>query len=238
MAERISGKRIPDKVIDVTTHFLQELDKTPEVAQWAREHPGKVANMLAGYDQLVGYFNRLRIGTAIMEVMPHAAELKSTLSFSEEGRPTLIPTVKDMSPENYARGLRAARGPMLLGQEIKRGGIASPSMEDALQAIQTTSMDTTPGALVVGAMGHLIERTFFKWAESKGFKPEGGWQKDMLLRALVEVMMLHLASEGAKKPYLAGHFTKPNERGGLGWITRGDLQGFRKDVEKLFAIPS
>ena len=218
--ERIDTKQ----VIDFTAKKLEKLDNAVRVADWAREHVDEVNVFEQGYNALIFAFNAYD-NTVELEMMHRTNVLKQLL----QGIP--LPETTEMSTLDYVKGLRDARDPMIFGQKIKNGICVDSNGNDLHYAIGTPSMDTTDEALVVGTMGHLIERTFFQWAKRHGIEPKGGWEKDMFLQALGEILLLELTQE--KVPVLYRFFVKPNNEGGLGWISPEQIKEFNRRLSQL-----
>lgn len=158
-----------------------------------------------------------------------------------------VPCTEDLANGNYTfvSGLFEARRLMIRGRRLKDGYTSSfgsdlPFTDDEKsQAIYTASMETTPEALTVGIMGHLIERAFFAWARHEGICPtgnpndgkRGGWKKDMLLQALNEIIMLKIAKD--KLSPLAPYFIKSNNEGGLGWLNEERVGAFVRGYKNI-----
>lgn len=233
---------VPNKVVEITTQFLSGLENAPEVGEWAREHPEEVAKIVGGYNQLIIGFNRLGSRTKLMKAMSLTSRLKEVLtrpaSDTEEEdalEVVRIPDIQTMSDGNFGKALIEARPRMLAGQAIAQGENPDPTAADTAYAIGTTSMDTTAEALAVGTIGHIVERVFFNWARENGFEPEGGWQKDMFLQAMDEVVLLYMGSGEAEGLTLTEYFTKTTEGGGLGWIRPERVEEFEAAmVQALF----
>ena len=218
--ERIDTERI----IDFTQRKLKKLDNAGKVAVWARDHVSEVNSFEQGFNDLISAFNAYN-DVFDLDIMHRTNCLKRLLN----GVP--IPFTTKMSYWDFKRGIRDAYGPMIYGQNIHNGNHSDLNSEDELYAIGTPSMDTTDEALVVGTMGHLIERTFFQWAKRHGIEPKGGWEKDMFLQALGEILLLELTQE--KVPVLYRFFVKPNNEGGLGWISPEQIKEFNRRLSQL-----
>lgn len=215
---------ISERLISVTSRYLSRLKKSGEMREWVANNKERFKETVEGFNELVDKLNNIPDDSPLLEFMPKTANLKKVLA----GR--TIPFVEDMMEGNYGTALINARDPMLTGQKIKNKEVESTS-ENKAYAIGTPSMDTKVDALSVGTAGHLMERVFFKWAESQGLRPEGGWEKDQWLQALDEGLLLEL-SEG-KKPILTDYFIKSNAEGGLGWLNNDKLEVFINKVKKL-----
>ena len=219
------GNMIEPRVIEVTGKFLGGLEKASEVSAWAKDNLNRVEEFRQGYDELIGLMNDVPGDSPLLAVMPETGKLKRLLDKQK------LPLTEEMADGNFALALLEARGPMIYGQKIKQGEITQPSDEDRQYAIGTPSMATSIEALVVGTMGHLIERTFFQWARKHGFNPEGGWKKDDFLHALMEVTLFRLAQE--KSLLLIDYFLHSNAEGGLGWLTLDKIDKFNNQLVQL-----
>jgi hypothetical protein len=225
MSERI----IPERVVNTTLRFFSKHHKSDRVSRWLEEEGNldTLDEILIGYDRLISAFNKISPRASIVDIMPKTRALHNIL----DGR--AIPTIKEMSEGNFVSALFDARDPIMLGEKIKNGSLPNPSQEEIQYAIGTPSMDTATEAIVVGTVGHLVERTFFKWTESINLVPKGVLKKDDFLQALDEVVMLHNISEGEDLP-LTEYFLTPNSEGGLGWISEDKIRHFNQEVELLF----
>ena len=213
---------------------LSDLDNSENVLEWVMGNPERTQEFLDFYDALVKKMNMIPGEHGVLEIMPATKKIKDLL-----GNNT-IPLTGDYKGFGGARiihaGLTEARDPMLVGQQITTGDIASPTSKDYDYAIGTPSMDTSPDVLAFGTMGHVLERTFFNWAREKGLEPEGGWEKDMYLHAIDEIVMLHLASDSDFKPGeypIIDYFILPNDENGLGWLNKDKVKQFEVDLWRV-----
>lgn len=215
---------IPEKLITFTARKLDFLCNAKRVKEWALVHLVEVEQFEEGYNELITTFNKYS-GYTYFDFMPRTHILKYILN----GRP--LPFTSEMNGFMIIGGLKDARQPIFLGQRIRKGDCKNPDGDFKQFAIETPSMDTTEDALVVGTMGHLIERAFFRWALKQGIEPKGKWEKDMLLKALGEILLLENAKENSL--LLFPYFTKPNSEGGLGWLSRDAIAAFHTKLANL-----
>jgi len=209
---------IEKRTITVSGRVLGGLVHSEAVTAWATEHQEEFNVLLGGYDQLVDVLNRVSDDSPLLDIMPKTRALKSALKGNS------VPRLADMAEGNFGFALREAVKPMFVGQMIKAGEIADPTLADKAFAIGTPSMDTTERALAVGTAGHLAERTFYQWARKQGLSPADGWKKDDWLQALDEGLLLLLA-EG-EEPILGDVIVKQNDEGGVGWLNAKKVQMF------------
>lgn len=75
---------------------------------------------------------------------------------------------------------------MIMGQNLKEGSL-DRTKENKAVAIGSPSLETDVESLVVGTVGHLIERTMFNYFRERGITK---WDKDEILFALEDVILL------------------------------------------------
>ena len=131
------------------------------------------------------------------------------------------------------KGIKRAMGPMMLGQDIKKGKYDQVPIELKKYGIMTPSLPTTDDALTFGTVGHILERSFFSWAEARGIKPEAGWVKDDFLHTINEAVMVYLAT-GLAEGTCTDYFIRTPEDGGLGWIKSGAADNFERDLWGIY----
>ncbi len=162
--------------IDSTTRRLSSLDREHDVGQFAREHPQRVEAGVQAFGVLIDTFNNISVDDPVMEIMPKAAGLKKLLGGLK------LPTIEEMRSSRewtvrFKHGLEEASEAMLKGQKDK--GRKDPLFSNE-EKIGSASMDTRSEALLVGVIGHLIERTIFQGVDIEGHE----WKKDEILHPL------------------------------------------------------
>jgi hypothetical protein len=220
-----------EQIIDKSEERLKLMKRASEAAEWARNNQETVMNIIHGYDELITWFNETEDNNPALEIMPVAKKLKETLGGKK------LPTSEQLhdfsGTRRFVEGLHTSVGPMVAGQTNKekanRGTNLTPT--EIKYAIGTTSMNIPTEALVVGTIGHLYERTLMAWMTSEGINPSGGHEKDDVLQALDQTLML-MHEEGTTSE-LFDYFIKPNSEGGLGWLNQKDLDKFHTDLESL-----
>jgi hypothetical protein len=204
---------------------LGELSNTPKAVEAYKSSPEELNVLFVdGFNQLINTFNEIKIDDPLLEIMPGTKNLKKALNGID------IPIIGELSPLSVVRGFKDAKEAMLEGQEAKNAG-----QKTERNAILIASSDAaSPTALFVGSAGHFMERACFDYFRKKGINGiEGNWQKDEVLFALEEcVVMLQSKFELGEineGPILAKIIAKPMSEGGTGWRKQEHLDEFKKD---------
>lgn len=216
---------VEKRLVEVTARYLKDLNQSKPVMDWVLENMADFGEHMSGYNELIDILNSVPADSPLLQIMPKTRLLKKVLAGEN------LPTLEQMMPGNYVKGLYDAHDPMVVGQKIKTQEIASPTETERKYQIGTPSMNTSLEALAVGTAGHLAERTFFAWARSKGHEPEQGWEKDDWLQALDEAVELSVVQ--GNPPHLFPLFAKLNSEGGLGWVKKEKMEDFSRSYDSL-----
>ena len=217
---------------------LNFLDRSKEVIAWVENNPVKVKQYWAYYGGLIESLDELRRDDRICALIPAVKVINDLVGERE------IMTGEDFKGFRGAilvkDGIKTAKGPMRLGQEIAKGIIDDPTDEQSEFAVLTPSKNTTPDALFFGTMGHLVERIFFALAKGEGIEPEGGWKKDTFILALAGVVLSRLAidEKTALKNPCINFFITPDSEGGLDWIKEMDIVNFKEQLYVMIKNPN
>ena len=68
---------IDTRVIEITARIFPEMDNTARIAEWAKENPERVSEIVTAYFDLLEDINKLDTSDRLLqEMVPHAVELK------------------------------------------------------------------------------------------------------------------------------------------------------------------
>lgn len=220
---------IDQRIIDTTTEYLAKHGLTEGEIAWSflkqkDEALGinnklELEGALREYDTLISNFNSYKLSDLEGEVTNKACQLKVTLN----GTP--LPRLGDMMKENYYVALIKSTKLMKMAMDIKKGELEKTA-DNSLVAIGTPLYPAPLMPKIIGTAAHLMERTFFQWADKQGIYPlSGEWVKDDWLHPMKEVLLLDIYN----------HYTKEKNSKlipvflELGWLTRAKMEEFNRN---------
>lgn len=197
---------IEKSTIDHITRKAAQITNTERVAQYLEAQPQILDQRVEQYAALINMFNdALKNQDPFLLLSPHALDLRQKLVHASIGS---LPNILTMEHnprwvQHFVRGIQQAIPMMLRGQE-QRLKIAEYPNEARIDTPSNPQL--SEDLLVVGALAHFIEQTYFSWMRTNHIEVA----KDDLLAALDEVA-LRTTLQGEVSP-LVDPFTK------LGWI--------------------
>ncbi len=160
------------------------------------------------------------------DTLIHLPVMANTCRLKEALWNGLLPTLDEITNEDYIAGLERIREPMIAAERIQNG-------EQVLgqKVIDTFTKNAHPLSLLVGLGWHIYAEIVFTMAENQhnmmGIdQPDGSvrpWQQEDIIDTLGELTLLrHYQEILGELPQGLSQFRYiyfPNERGGLGWYT-------------------
>ncbi len=196
-----------ERLLEISTHYLHELQASQRVSE--NVSPQDIERLvIGGLEQLVSRFNATRTEDPLYNYSPGIQRLKRLLYHDHVDA---LPLPSQITAFQFMAGLKAARVPMLCGQQIKEGTLSATD-SNKKAAILVPSLNTSDIAIAVGTGLHIYERAVMIMMTQL---PSNYWwlqDKDVVLHALEDVALWM-----GPDALLFSLITTPPTAGGLGW---------------------